>query len=69
MPPLRTGRSFYSTVETPGTTGKFLPPPGGLSGLYAAGQAAVVDVVRLLVGRLAERAADVPAPARGFRGL
>ncbi|MGW7824194.1 ArsR/SmtB family transcription factor [Streptomyces puniciscabiei] len=35
----------------------------------AAGQAAVVDVVRLLVGRLAERAAAVPAPARRLRGL
>ncbi|AKJ09978.1 ArsR family transcriptional regulator [Streptomyces incarnatus] len=35
----------------------------------AAGQAAVVEVVRLLVGRLAERAAAVPAPARRLRGL
>ncbi|MGW7529923.1 ArsR/SmtB family transcription factor [Streptomyces sp. NPDC054783] len=35
----------------------------------AAGQAAVVDVVRLLVGRLAERAADAPAPARRLYGL
>ncbi|MCC5473762.1 ArsR/SmtB family transcription factor [Streptomyces sp. NPDC059680] len=35
----------------------------------AAGQAAVVDVVRLLVGRLAERAADAPAPARRLHGL
>ncbi|MQY38530.1 hypothetical protein SRB17_65430 [Streptomyces sp. RB17] len=35
----------------------------------AAGQAAVVDVVRLLVGRLAERAAAAPAPARRLRGL
>ncbi|MEV6293348.1 ArsR/SmtB family transcription factor [Streptomyces sp. NPDC004059] len=35
----------------------------------AAGQAAVVDVVRLLVGRLAERAAAAPATARRLRGL
>ncbi|WP_433453315.1 ArsR/SmtB family transcription factor [Streptomyces sp. CA-142005] len=35
----------------------------------AAGQAAVVDVVRLLVGRLAERAAAAPATARRLRGI
>ncbi|MEU9477617.1 metalloregulator ArsR/SmtB family transcription factor [Streptomyces sp. NPDC048191] len=35
----------------------------------AAGQAAVVDVVRLLVGRLAEREVAAPAPARRLRGL
>ncbi|MEU6770493.1 metalloregulator ArsR/SmtB family transcription factor [Streptomyces sp. NPDC046759] len=35
----------------------------------AAGQAALVDVVRLLIDRLAARAADVPAPARRLHGL
>jgi DNA-binding transcriptional ArsR family regulator len=35
----------------------------------AAGQAAVVDVVRLLVGRLAERAAAAPATGRHLRGI
>ncbi|MET8772541.1 metalloregulator ArsR/SmtB family transcription factor [Streptomyces sp. NPDC004658] len=34
-----------------------------------AGQAAVVDVVRLLVGRLAEREAPAAVPARRLRGL
>ncbi|MEV5873116.1 transcriptional regulator [Streptomyces sp. NPDC052101] len=35
----------------------------------AAGQTAVVDVVRLLVGRLAEREAAAAVPARRLRGL
>ncbi|MFI9804391.1 ArsR/SmtB family transcription factor [Streptomyces sp. NPDC052301] len=35
----------------------------------AAGQAAVVDVVRLLVGRLAERDAPDPARARRLHGV
>jgi DNA-binding transcriptional ArsR family regulator len=35
----------------------------------AAGQAAVVDVVRLLVGRLTERDAAAAIPVRRLRGL
>ncbi|MEU1403683.1 metalloregulator ArsR/SmtB family transcription factor [Streptomyces sp. NPDC005728] len=35
----------------------------------AEGQAAVVDVVHLLVGRLAEREAPTTVPARRLRGL